>query len=68
MKNIALAFVCAAVAVVVRYLPTGGLAISWRSDQYTHRAMSFNSVIFWVLLVVAIVLVLVEVQRRLRTV
>jgi hypothetical protein len=67
MKNLVIAFACIAVAFIVKYLPTGGVGLSWRVDEHTHRATSFNVVFFWMLLGVGFLLVAVEVGRRLRT-
>jgi uncharacterized membrane protein len=64
MKNIVLALVCAIAAVLVRYLPTAGIAVSWRVDQHTHRGVSFNIVASWILLIVALILVLIYAVRR----
>lgn len=67
MKNLVIAFACIAVAFIVKYLPTGRVGFSWRVDEHTHRATSFNVVCFWVLLGVGLLLTAIEVGRRLRT-
>lgn len=55
------------VAAVIKILQVpSGYAISWRVDQYTHRAVALSNVIFWALLIIVAVLILIELARRWR--
>lgn len=66
MSNIYRALYCAAAAVMAK-LFLRRFAVSWRIDENTHRGMSFSEILFWPLLIVAVVFLLLGVIQRLRT-
>ncbi len=64
MKRLALALLLSVAAVVVRYLPSGHFELAWRVDEHTIRGTSSNVIFSWMFLAIALILILVEVSRR----
>jgi hypothetical protein len=64
-RKLVLWLIILSVALIVRVLPTFPLGISWRMDEYTHRAISLNTLVFWLLLLLAVALAAIEALRRL---
>ncbi|MBZ5629475.1 MAG: hypothetical protein LAO06_11490 [Acidobacteriia bacterium] len=67
MKTIVVAALCAVAAAVVKYFPILSYEISYRVNDHTHRGVSVNIIISWLLFAAAIVLALLYLLRRLQT-
>jgi hypothetical protein len=66
MKKILLGTGLLALALVIRVVPTGKIGLAWTIDRDTHRAISFNELIFWILLLVLGAWAIVELALSLR--
>jgi hypothetical protein len=53
-------------AMLFRVLPIGHFDLAWRVDEYTHRGISLNALIFWILLLAAALLFTIAIIQRLR--